>query len=158
LDASFGPDAITPGATSTLTFTITNTSELGDKDGWSFSDALPAGVTVAGAATTDCAAGTITAPAGGTSISVTDGDIAAGVTSCTVTVPVTAAAVGIYTVHPSDVSLVGLDAPADTALTVAAVVGTPMVNSGFAGGVAVLVLLTAGGVFFVRRRRTAQGS
>jgi hypothetical protein len=69
-----------------------------------------------------------------------------------VTVPVNSTMPGSYTLHPGDLSLVGLDAPADATLTVAAVVGTPMLDGSIAGGVVLLVLLTAGGVYFARRR------
>lgn len=80
-----------------LTFTVTNTSELAAKAGWSFTDALPTGMTVAtpsGAATT-CTNGVVTAVGGTGSISVA-GDLTAGQTSCTITVNVVAGA-GTYT-------------------------------------------------------------
>lgn len=41
LDKAFSPASVTTGDPSTLTFTITNTSELGAKSGWSFNDNLP---------------------------------------------------------------------------------------------------------------------
>ncbi len=68
LDKSFSPSVLNVDETSLLTFTITNTSELAAKEGWSFKDALPAGLVVASpaAASSTCAAPTtVTAAAGG---------------------------------------------------------------------------------------------
>ncbi|MBT1633280.1 beta strand repeat-containing protein [Curtobacterium flaccumfaciens] len=112
LDKSFSPQSVKTGGTSTLTFTITNTSELGAKNGWSFTDTLPAGLTVANpnAATTTCAAGTVTAPAGGGSVGVR-GNLNQGQTACTVSLQVTAAAAGTYSNGPSNVTTSGLNAP-----------------------------------------------
>jgi len=120
LDKSFSPTSITTGQTSALTFTVTNTSELASKNGWSFTDALPAGLTVGlPAATTTCPAGAVTAPYGATSVSVT-GNLSAGMASCTVTVRVKSATTGSYTNGPANVTQTGLNAPGSTDLTVTA--------------------------------------
>ncbi|MEU6645176.1 DUF11 domain-containing protein [Saccharomonospora sp. NPDC046836] len=117
LDKSFSPASVTVGETSTLTFTITNTSELAAKNGWSFTDALPAGLTVASpAASTNCPSGAVTAPAGATSIQVS-GNLNAGMASCTVTVNVTSSETGTYTNGPDNVSTVGLNPPGSTDVT-----------------------------------------
>ncbi|MFP3466774.1 hypothetical protein [Leifsonia sp. SIMBA_070] len=120
LDKSFSPASIYSGQTSTLTFTVTNTAELAAKNGWSFTDNLPAGVTLASptAAATTCPAGAVTAAAGGTTVGVT-GNLTAGMTSCTVTVNVTSTTPGSYTNGPANVTETGLNPPADTTLTVA---------------------------------------
>jgi uncharacterized repeat protein (TIGR01451 family) len=120
LDKSFSPASIEAGGTSTLTFTVTNTSELGAKDGWQFSDALPSGLTVAPTpdAATTCSAGTITAAAGAGTVGVTGGDLAAGATDCTVTVNVTAGAAGTYANGPTNVTETGLNPPGTATLTV----------------------------------------
>ena len=118
LDKSFSPTSITTGQTSALTFTVTNTSELASKNGWSFTDALPAGLTVGlPAATTTCPAGAVTAPYDATSISVT-GNLSAGMTSCTVTVRVKSATTGSYTNGPANVTQTGLNAPGTSNLEV----------------------------------------
>src|SRR5215471_9917193 len=87
LDKAFSP----PNASgvSTMTFTITNTSELEAKSGWSFTDALPAGLALASptGAFTNCSAGTVTGAAGGTTISGA-GSLNAGQAFCTITVNV----------------------------------------------------------------------
>ena len=103
-----------PGDVANLVFTVTNTSELGEKTGWSFTDKLASGLKVAGAATTDCAAGTITASSGATSIKVTAGSLSAGAASCSITVPVTSSKTGTFTNSASNISSVGLDAPGAT--------------------------------------------
>lgn len=116
LDKTFGP-AVDVDQPATLTFTITNTSELAAKNGWSFTDNLPAGLVVTDpAATTTCSAGQVTAPAGGGSIAVT-GNLDAGQSSCTVTVHVTSSEAGTYTNCATNVTTVGVDAPGCASVT-----------------------------------------
>ncbi|WP_162622954.1 DUF7927 domain-containing protein [Microbacterium suaedae] len=90
LDKAFSPTSVPTGGTSTLTLTVTNTSELAAKDGWSFTDALPEGLVIAEepnvASTCDA---TVTAPAGGSEVEATQGRLVAGEVSCTVDVDVT---------------------------------------------------------------------
>ncbi|WP_189636362.1 DUF6923 family protein [Arthrobacter sp. NamB2] len=114
LDKSFTPAELLYGEVSTLNLTVTNTSELGAKNGWSFTDALPAGLSVGdGAAATTCPAGVVTAPAGATSIGVT-GNLNAGQASCTVTVNVVADAPGSYTNGPDNITSTGLNDPGES--------------------------------------------
>ncbi|MEU8103887.1 choice-of-anchor P family protein [Nonomuraea muscovyensis] len=104
LDAAYSPASVEVGTDATLTFTITNTSELAVKNGWSFTERLPTGLTVAAAApATDCAAPQVTAPAGSGQIGVT-GTLPAGQASCTVKVAVTAARAGTYTTCAADLA------------------------------------------------------
>ena len=118
LDKSFGPAEVNVGAPSTLTFTITNTSELAAKNGWSFTDTLPAGLVVAdpASASTTCSGGQATAAAGGGSVAVS-GNLNAGQVSCTVSVNVTSATRGTYNNCPGNVALVGLNPPACASVT-----------------------------------------
>jgi uncharacterized repeat protein (TIGR01451 family) len=118
LDKSFSPTAVTTGGVSTLTFTVTNTAELAAKNGWSFTDALPAGLTLASptAAATTCPAGSVTGAAGATSVAVT-GNLTAGMASCTVTVNVTSSTAGSYTNGPGNVTPNGLNPPGSTTVT-----------------------------------------
>ncbi|WP_163265819.1 DUF7507 domain-containing protein, partial [Chelativorans alearense] len=118
LDKEFAPTNLAVGAATTLTFTITNTSELGAKNGWSFTDALPAGLTVASdEISTTCPSGVVTAPAGGSTIDVS-GDLTAGMASCTATVPVTATSAGTYTNDASNItSSVGINPPGSSSVT-----------------------------------------
>jgi uncharacterized repeat protein (TIGR01451 family) len=116
LDKSFSPTTVTAGKTSTLTFTVTNTSELGAKQGWSFTDNLPSGLTVANpsGASTTCAAGQVTAS--GSSIGVS-GNLEQGQAACTVSVNVTASKVGTYTNNAGNVTTDGLNPPGPTTVT-----------------------------------------
>ena len=118
LDKSFSPTSLGVGGVTTLTFTITNTSELGAKNGWSFTDTLPAGLTVASAdIATNCPAGVLTAPVGATAISLS-GNLTAGLASCTATVPVRSTTAGTYTNDASNItSSVGLNPPGSTSVT-----------------------------------------
>src|SRR6185437_11754615 len=98
----FSPTTVKLGETSTLTFTITNTDELSSKNGWSFTDGLPAGLTIVGSPTSDCPGFTPTTT--DTSIGAT-GNLDTGMTSCTVNVQVTADATGSYTNTPANVTV-----------------------------------------------------
>lgn len=93
LDKAFSPSTITQGQNTTLTYTVTNTSELSAKNGWRFVDNLPAGLTAAGPLGGTCVrtAGTVTTG----SVDVT-GNLAAGSASCTITVTVTSNTPGKY--------------------------------------------------------------
>jgi uncharacterized repeat protein (TIGR01451 family) len=112
LDKSFVPAAAEVGHTSQLTYTITNTTDLAAKNGWSFTDTLPAGLVVASpsSGSTTCTNTTINAAAGGGTIAVT-GSIDAGVSYCTVSVNVTSATTGTYTNGPANVVPSGIDPP-----------------------------------------------
>ena len=84
---------IDQGGTSTLTFTVTNTSELDAKNGWHFVDNLPAGLTASGPLGGTCAVTDSTVTSA--SVDVT-GNLASGQASCTVTVQVTSNQPGAY--------------------------------------------------------------
>ncbi len=119
LDKSFSPTAIRFGQTSTLTFTVTNTEELAAKNGWSFTDALPEGLSVANpsGASTTCAAGVVTAPAGSDTITAS-GNLNAGQASCTITVTVVPDGTGSFVNGPDNVTTTGLNEPGESTLTV----------------------------------------
>jgi uncharacterized repeat protein (TIGR01451 family) len=112
LGKSFSPATLNAGGTSTLTFTITNTSELAAKNGWSLTDTLPAGLVVTSPvdASTTCGGGQVTAVAGGGSVAVS-GNLDAGQASCTASVDVTASTAGRYTNGPTNVTTTGLEPP-----------------------------------------------
>ncbi|MCM3778694.1 DUF7507 domain-containing protein [Microbacterium hydrocarbonoxydans] len=114
LDKVFSPASVVAGEVSTLTLTVTNTADLAAKNGWSLTDALPAGLTIAdGAAATTCPAGVVNAPAGGTTITAS-GNLTAGLASCTITVNVTSPVAGSFTNGPDNITSTGLNPPADT--------------------------------------------
>ncbi|WP_344337729.1 DUF7507 domain-containing protein [Brevibacterium salitolerans] len=94
LDKSFGPQSVPTGGVSTLTFTVTNTDELAEKNGWDFTDTLPEGLMVASAPNIGgtCEVDDIAADAGAGEITITDGVLAHEQESCTITVDVTSAA------------------------------------------------------------------
>jgi len=88
---SFLPTAIAINGTSTLTFTITNPNLLGPLTGIAFSDTYPTGLVndTPLATTNTCTGGSLTAAAGGGSISYSSGTLAAN-SSCAITVKVKA--------------------------------------------------------------------
>lgn len=102
LSKSFAPTSIGTGTTSTLTFTLTNPNAGTSLTGVSFSDILPAGLTVASSTSAACSGGTLTLTAPRT-ISLTNGTIAASGT-CTINVTVTGAAAGTYPNVSSSIS------------------------------------------------------
>ena len=96
----FSPSTIGPGSVSTLTFTITNGTGAPVTD-LAFTDILPTSpgdvdIATPPNASTTCDDGVVTAPAGGGTISLSDGDLGDGET-CTVTVDVTAGTAGTHT-------------------------------------------------------------
>lgn len=119
LDKEFAPGPFAPGKDVELTFTVTNTTDLAEKAGWSFTDHLPAGMIVANdVVETDCAAATVAAVPGTTAIVVTDGTIAADDVSCSITVLVTSGVAGTGTNGPGNIAdLVGLLPPGDSSVT-----------------------------------------
>ena len=120
LDKSFAPVNQTVGQTSTLTFTITNTTDMAAKSGWSFTDTLPAGLTLAtpASASTTCPAGSVTAASGGSTVAISGGGLTAGMASCKVTVAVTSNVIGTYTNNASNItSSVGLNPPGSASVT-----------------------------------------
>ncbi|PPF91294.1 hypothetical protein C5C03_00265 [Clavibacter michiganensis] len=113
LDKSFSPALQRTGDNSTLTFTVTNTSELGSKDGWTFKDKLPNGLKLASSTVGGTCSATTTATEGGDTIDVTKGKLNKGDKSCTITVQVTSATAGTYSNCPTtNVTVTGLDLPA----------------------------------------------
>ncbi|MDQ0030705.1 DUF7927 domain-containing protein [Arthrobacter bambusae] len=126
LDKTFSPTLIAPGQTSTVTLTVTNTSDLMAKTDWSITDTLPAGVVIA---PTPAIGGTCvqlagaafvrTAAEGSNTFTATGGDLAVGQSSCTITFNVTAAAEGTYVNGPGNI-VTNLNPPANAALTVRA--------------------------------------
>ena len=115
LDKVFSPTTVLAGGVSTLTFTVTNTSELAAKAGWGFVDALPTGLTVAPTPNLGgtCVA-TRAATAGSDTITITNGSLAAGQASCTITVDVTSPTVGTFENGPDNVTPTGLNEPGTT--------------------------------------------
>lgn len=127
MDVAFTPTgvAINPttgiSASSTLQFTITNTSELSAKPAWSFVDKLPAGLTFAvpDGATTTCGPGSsvVTDPLAGTVTA--SGGLADTKASCTMSVGVTGDTAGKYTTDAANItSSTGLNPPGSASLTV----------------------------------------
>jgi len=124
LDKAFSPTVIRNGSTSTMTLTVTNTSDLMAKTDWFITDALPTDLRIAATPNVGgtCiqragAAYTVTAPAGGTTVSVTGGDLALNQASCTITVDVTSAVNGTYINGPANITT-NLNPPANASLEV----------------------------------------
>jgi len=104
LSKTFSPSTIGPGSTAALRFTVTNPSGSPVRN-VSFSDTLPAGMTIADPAgeSTDCSNASLGAPAGGGTISFSSTGLPASST-CTVTVNVTASTAGSYNNTSSAIS------------------------------------------------------
>ena len=116
---SSAEDPLAVGTPTDLVLTVTNTSELGNKTGWSFVDHLPSGLTVAGPASSTCDAA-ITAELGSAVVDVAEGSLAEGETSCDITVPVTSAKGGVFENSADNIESVGLNDPGATTVEFAA--------------------------------------
>ena len=139
LTKAFSPVSIAPGATSVLTFTITNGAGSPAQSGLAFTDTFPANVVVA--ATPDvqsnCPAGggfavpafPVTAVAGTGSIAVSGASLGAGVASCQVRVNVTTSATGNYNNNASNLSALAGGLTAAGANATLAAVGTSLAKS-----------------------------
>ncbi|MGG6461830.1 prealbumin-like fold domain-containing protein [Solilutibacter silvestris] len=96
LSKAFSPAMVTPGSTAQITFTVTNTSDNLAKAGWSFTDNLTSGLTLANttiggtclnsAGTAGTTASLTSGAAGSTSFTI--GGSLPAVASCTITVNV----------------------------------------------------------------------
>ena len=94
----FFPDEIKPGGSTTLTITLTNIDAMAATLTAPFTDNLPSGVAVFGFPTNvpdNTCGGTLSAPKGGSSITLTGGKIP-GTGSCAITVYVAAQKAGTY--------------------------------------------------------------
>ncbi len=96
ISKAFSPTSIATGATSTLSFTITNPNGAGiGLTGIAFTDTLPTGLTVAASpAPTNACNGTLTATSGTGAISLSAGTLAGAGATCIITVPVTSTTAG----------------------------------------------------------------
>jgi hypothetical protein len=150
LSKSFSPATVMAGDASILTITLSNTDSAAAILSSPLVDSLPKGMTVSGSASTTCTGGTVSATIGGTSATLADGSIPAG-GSCTVRVPVMAAADGSYINSLAAGALVTENgsnaAPAVATLTVTAPVSVlPSLGKAFtpatitAGGISTLTI------------------
>lgn len=103
------PNPVSVGATSTLTFTITNDATT--TNDMRFTDTLPLGVAIAGggfggtcASNTGTALGRTTGTSGGRATITVQGVDLAGSASCTVTVPITSNTAGSYANTSANIS------------------------------------------------------
>ncbi len=96
ISKSYNKTTINAHGYARLTFTITNDDAQGAWN-WSFTDNLPAGMTVADptGTTTNCSGGSVTATVGGSTVAVA-GTFTAGQANCTASVYVTASNPGVY--------------------------------------------------------------
>lgn len=155
LDKSFSPDSVMVNETSTMTFTVTNTTDLLAKEGWSFTDNLPENLKIAQdpAIETDCPNGAIVAQPGGASVQYS-GNLSQGMTSCKLSINVTSSEAGSYVNGPANlVDVVGLHMPADATVTfVPLAPDTGSVKSHHVILYSLVGIIVVGTSFLVRRK------
>ncbi len=142
LDKAFNPVSIAVGATSTLTFTLSNGAGNPAEAGVAFTDNLPGNVRVAAAPNvqTNCPAGgafaapgfTVTAAAGSALVSVSGASMSAAVASCSVRVDVTSSIGGVYTNDSTNITGAARVANAVTSHTLTVTGATPTIAKAFA--------------------------
>ena len=116
----FEPKTIGPGSTSTLRFDLGNPDPDNPVSDLAFEDVLPASVVIADPAQafTDCDGALLSAPAGGSTITFSDGGLGPD-TSCSVTVDVASATPGVHMNVSGDLThSAGNSGPAIADLTV----------------------------------------
>ena len=155
LAKSFGAAALSPGGTTTLTFTLTNPNAATTLTGVGFTDPLPSGlvVSIPNGLIGSCGGGTITAAAGSGSVSLA-GATLAGNSSCSFSVNVTATGSGTQNNTTSAVTSVegGNGAPATASLTI--VLPAPSnIPTLQAWAIALLALLLSATAFVSARRK-----
>jgi uncharacterized repeat protein (TIGR01451 family) len=131
---SFSPSSVTPGTPSTATIVIHNNSATVTLHNVAFVDTLPGGLAVAPTpnATASCGGGSVSAPASGSTISLTNGVIAPNA-DCTVQVDVRSNSPGSYvnTITAGSISTAeGVSNPVDSSGTLS-VLGPPNVVKSF---------------------------
>ena len=127
LDIAF-TSPVAPGAASLMTLTVTNSSDLAEKAGWSFTATLPAGLRVAPDPhiATSCGSSAVGAAPGATAVTLS-GAVATGAQRCDLQVGVVAATPGTYAADASNITAhTGIDpAPATAGVTFQAPVPPP---------------------------------
>ena len=127
LTKAFGTGSVAAGATTTLTFTLTNPAGAQAVSGLGFTDTFPAGLVVAAAPGASNTCGATWAPgAGAASVTLSGGALGAGPASCIATVNVTAATLGNYVNNASNVGALAGGLTAAGVNASLAVVGTSL--------------------------------
>lgn len=102
VNAAFTPNKTDPGVPVDLSISVVNT-ELSAVTGLGYTFTLPAGLVIGSGSQSNTCDGTLTATAGGTSITLSGGDVGAA-TNCLVSIPVVTSTLGIYTLTASNIS------------------------------------------------------
>lgn len=92
--ASFAPNPVPVGTVSTLSFTLNNAGGNSAQSCLGFANALPAGVSISGSVNAAQCGGTVSFSGG--VVALADGALAAGPSSCTVSINVTSSIPGSY--------------------------------------------------------------
>lgn len=154
---AFGTSNLLLNGSTSLTFTISNTSIGSPYSGIGVTDPLPAGLVVSapGGATTNTCGGSVTAIAGFGSVSLTSGSVAGAPSSCTFSVNVTGTTLGLMnnTTDPMTTNESGVGGFATASLTVVQAVAATSVPTLSEWGMIILSALMAGAALLFLRRR-----
>jgi len=145
---SFTPPSILPGGSTQLRITLTNSSATAIT-GVQFTDQYPSGLVNASAPSTTCG-GTVTAPPGGSTLTLSGGTIPAS-GSCTVTVTVSAPNGGSFTNTLPAGSVTSANSAASAAAASAALSATATIPTTSEWGL-ILILLALGAIAAMRLR------
>jgi hypothetical protein len=150
LTKAFGASAFALGGTDTLTFDLNNPNAGSPLTGLAFTDTLPAGLLIAtpNGLNGSCGGGTITATAGTSLISLTGASLPA-LSSCTLSVNITATALGPTTNTTSTVT--SNESNPGAAATADVFVGASVPMLGLRGLLALGLVLAAVGALLLKR-------
>ena len=116
LTKSFDPGVQSVGLTSTMTLTVNNRTDMGEKKGWGFTDTLPSGLEFANSTVGGTCGGSKVVDMDKGTLTVSDGDLSASQASCTITTTVTSIRAATYTngqPHGNFSNTIGIDGPND---------------------------------------------
>ncbi len=126
LTKAFSPTSVTIGVSSNLTFTITNGAGTPGQGGLAFTETLPLGVVVASVPVATQCSGTVTATAGGNTISFSGGAMVLGQATCTIVAAVNSSAAGTYNNSPANVTGVSAGMTNNATATLTVVTGVAL--------------------------------
>ncbi|MFT4294522.1 MAG: SpaA isopeptide-forming pilin-related protein [Micropruina sp.] len=119
-EKTFSPARLPVGQTSVMTITVRNRSDLGRKEGWAFTDTLPAGLSFANTTVGGTCTGSKSVNTATRQLIVSNGVLEKGQENCTLTASVTSSQAATFSnggPNGNFGNLVGIDPPSNAQVT-----------------------------------------